>query len=174
LSFLDKDWKDTKPIFIEVADTVILPHLKHLTINGLRCIGTDLQLFLHNHNSLQQLALENLDIERPGTFADVLEKTSGLQFLTSFRCRQIAQCGLRTAFRTLCYVEASDQRQNFDERAINEDTTWPAILVSQYKYTGVAEEWEGVSGKLRDLSRDVYVTSKSRHSDHEGGYYWDL
>jgi hypothetical protein len=168
LSFLDRDWKDTERIFIEIADTVILSNLKNLTINGLRCIGQDMELFLQNHNSLEHLVFNNMDIEPPGTLADVLDKASCLKYLTKFRCSQIAQDGFRVKFKTLCHVEVSDEGWSSDRHGNDEHPVW----VNQFKYIGVAEEWENVSSKLHDLSRDVVVTTREIHTDWEEGYQW--
>lgn len=153
---------------MEIADIVVLPNLKNLTIDGLRCIGQDLELFLENHNSLEHLVFENMDIETPCAFADVLDKASCLKQLTKFRCSQIAQDGFRVKFSTLCYVEVSDHGWTSDWHGNDEHPLW----VNQFKYTGVAEEWENVSSKLHDLSRDVVVTTQDLHTDWEGGYDW--
>lgn len=175
LSFINTDWKDTKAIFGRIAKSVILPRLKRLDLNGMRCVGRDVQHFLRNHQALEAVDFANLDIEGPGTFTNILDGLADLKNLTEFKSRQIAQNGLRTTFPTLCSIEASSSSFAWDSlvREFGEYITYePMLMVNQFPYCGEAEVWEGVSEKLRDLSRDLMVTGKTYHSDYPGGYVW--
>ncbi|KAE9961593.1 hypothetical protein BLS_001710 [Venturia inaequalis] len=175
LSFVSTNWKDTKAILGRIARSVVLPQLKRLDFNGMRCAGIDLKRFLQNHQALQVVHFANLDIDGPGTFTNILDSLADLQHLTDFKSRQIAQNGFRTTFPTLCLVEVSSPSLGWDAlvREFGEEITdEPISMVNQHPYSGGAEEWEGVSEKLRDLSRDLFVTDQSRSSDYSGFYVW--
>jgi hypothetical protein len=55
-------------MFREIGSRVVLPYLEDLTLDGLRCAGADLSLFLNNNNRLKQLDLRNLDITGSKSF----------------------------------------------------------------------------------------------------------
>jgi hypothetical protein len=174
LGFMDKQWKDSIIIFGTIASKVVLPHLKDLTLDGLRCVGADLGLFFTNHNCLQNLTLRNLDITGATSFSDILSQLQQQQVkLINFECDQIAQNGLRTRFATFGYVtfDCEHHYRFKDDLEFFMDFT----LVHISFYHAVAEQWEGVQRKLGQLSRDVIVTTRTYHADYPNlGYHWSL
>jgi hypothetical protein len=172
LCFCDEEWKDSAIVFGMIANRVVLPHLEDLALDGLRCSGMHLKLFLKkNNNGLKCLRLENLDILGPVTFVDLLGELQSFDRLTSFQCRQIAQNGFRTAFATLGMIEIYDSSISEEEDGYQLDDE--SVFVNVFRYHAVAEQWEGVQGKLGDLKRDVIVTNRTYHCDSTfGGYHW--
>jgi hypothetical protein len=151
----------------------VLPSLEDLTLDGLRCAGADLGLFLNNNNSrLKQLDLRNLDITGSKSFASILVELKSCSKLTKFHCRQVAQNGFRTSFQTLGKIEIS----SCDFRFREEEPEFKNFLwVNVFSYSAVAEEWEGVHRKLGHLSRDVIVTNRTHKPDFgfdTSMYYW--
>jgi hypothetical protein len=180
LSFLDEHWTDTEIVFrglIAEPSPIILPHLKVLMIDGLRCKGGDLALFLRTHKSLEAVELNNLDLigpHRDDTFADILKELAQFEHLTNFSCKQIAQHGFRINFPTLCIVQCIEMGWPWDQRDFGVEITYPNVWVSKNQWQAVAEEWEGVSSKLVGLSRDVVVTALEFHSDSNLSYTWNV
>jgi hypothetical protein len=80
-------------MFREIGSRVVLPYLEDLTLDGLRCAGADLSLFLNNNNRLKQLDLRNLDITGSKSFTSILVELKSSSKLTEFHCHQVAQNG---------------------------------------------------------------------------------
>lgn len=150
----------------------MLPYLEDLTLDGLRCAGADLSLFLNNNNRLKQLVLRNLDITGSKSFASILVELKSFKKLTTFRCHQVAQNGFRTSFQTLGEIEISSYDFGFtQEEPEFKDFLW----VNAFCYSAVAEEWEGVHRKLGHLSSDVIVTNRTHKPDFDFDfhtYHW--
>lgn len=93
-------------VFALVTKAVILPQLRDLTLNGLKTSSNVLKQFFANHNKLQHITLENMDvnISSPYTFADILGDLADFEDLKSFRCSQIPQTDMRIAFPNHCDV----------------------------------------------------------------------
>jgi hypothetical protein len=152
----------------------VLPYLEDLTVDGLRCTGADLSLFLNNHNRLKRLDLQNLDITGSKSFASILVELKSFNKLTAFRCHQVAQNGFRTSFPTLGKIEMSSYDYGFvPEITVGRHEFKDFLWVDVYRYTAVAEEWEGVQRKLGRLSRDVIVTNRTHKPDFDFAmYHW--
>lgn len=149
----------------------MLPHLEDLTLDGLRCAGADLSLFLNNHNRLKKLELRNLDITGSKSFASILVELKSCNKLTTFRCHQVAQNGFRTSFQTL--GEMGIKSYDFGEFTQGRHEFKDFLWVDVFRYSAVAEEWEGVHRKLGHLSSDVIVTNRTHKSDFDFDmYYW--
>lgn len=152
-----------------------LPHLEELVLDGLRCAGEDLSLFLSSTKYLKRLELRNLDITGSKSFASILNELKNLTRLTTFRCSQVAENGFRTAFQTLGDIEIG--RSYFPpltEGEENIDGLRDFLMVNVFRYIAAAEEWEGVHRKLGDLSNDVVVTNRTHEPVLEfgHGYHW--
>ena len=178
LGFLDKDWKDTSVLFSGIASKVMLLHLENLVLDGLRCEGEDLSLFLGNSKRLKRLELRNLDITGTKSFSSILDEVKDLDRLTTFQCWQVAQNGFRTAFPTLGEIEISPCYFRLTEEDLDEediDGLKDFLMVNVFRYIAAAEEWEGVHQKLVDLSNDVVVTNRTHEPDLDfgsNGYHW--
>ena len=117
------------------------------------------------------MRLYDLDVTGSITFVDSLE-TLQLHHkqLASFHFRQIAQNSLRLYLRTLgtlssrrygsCAEEAGDFYADFVQ------------INGPSKYSGEAEEWEGVQDKIWLLQQDLAVSSLHYASDTDVGIYW--
>lgn len=176
LSFLGPDCTETEEFLAGLAKSKeVLPSLKELSIHGMHCDANDFVLFLQSHNSLRRLSLLNMGFNcgpEDQTFVDILNILADFMRLRNFRCNQIAQNSFKITFPSLCHLEIDEYGREWDELTWDVEITWPNVWIKKYPYKAVAEKWEGVSQKLRGLSRDAVVTATDRGSDDDYGYHW--
>jgi len=166
LGFFDSEWKDTAVIFGEIVSRTTLSHLESLTLDGMRCTGQDLAVFLESKNRLQHVDLQNLDILGPVSFADILAVFESFDSLSHFHSNQVAQDGFRTLYRTYGNIEFASggfrgELQFFDD----------FVLVGQSRYAAKIEQWEGVQRMLGELRQDLIVTSRTSHPYFSHEFY---
>ena len=169
----------TGPTFASISRKVLLPRLQTLRLNGVRCCGSDLGLFLTAHTDLRTLYLENMDLTGPEGFTDVLRVLeSNHDHLTSFRCYQIAHRSFRTFFQTLGDIETKSVSY-FDETWGNLSMIEGHDVFAEFcriempsKYSGSTEESEGVQQKIGLLRQDLRPSVKLYIPDVEGEYLW--
>ncbi|KAK4893123.1 hypothetical protein LTR27_008463 [Elasticomyces elasticus] len=165
------DWEDTEQVFACIADKVVFEHLQDLHLQGIRCAGVDLRRFLCAHSDLQMLRLQDLNITGSVSFADVLDalvETHGQ--LKRFTFSQVAQKSFRLYLEQLGEIGKDEMHRNYraDGTQDPEDFTNDYILVGHHaKYLGVAEEWEGVQGKISELRMDLRVSDLDYTTEDE-------
>ncbi|KAK5683739.1 hypothetical protein LTR17_027241 [Elasticomyces elasticus] len=165
------DWADTEQVFACIADKVVLDQLEDLHLQGIRCVGMDLQRFLCANSNLQLLRLQDFDITGSVSFADVLDAVAESHIhLKRFFFSQIAQKSFRLYLEQLGDIGEHEMHRNYraDGTQDPEDFTNDYIVVCHHaKYLGVAEDWEGVQGKIRELRTDLRVSDLDYTTEDE-------
>jgi hypothetical protein len=167
----------TEELFARTAKKVNLVHLQELHFDHIRLAGADLAQFLTRHSKLQVLALENLDIVGTTSYASILDSLYTSQGdLTSFKSRQIAQCGRRTYFDQLGMLEIEapylfPRHEELDE----DDALYNSFTIERgpFRYIGEVYAWEGVQQKIAMLRDDLIVSDQSWEPEPGSDlYYW--
>ncbi|KAK3618702.1 hypothetical protein LTR56_024491 [Elasticomyces elasticus] len=165
------DWEDTEQVFACIADKVVLHHLEDLHLQGIRCAGMDLRRFLCANSNLRLLRLQDFDITGSVSFADVLDALAeSHNHLKRFSFSQIAQKSFRLYLEQLGDIGEHEMHRNYraDGTQDPEDFTNDYIVVCHHpKYLGVAEDWEGVQGKIRELRTDLRVSDLDYTTEDE-------
>ncbi|KAK4503026.1 hypothetical protein PRZ48_006453 [Zasmidium cellare] len=166
------DWVETGCVFAAIAETVILPRLKKLSLQLFRCEGVHLHQFLSNHTSLRSLFLRSLDITGSTPFTKALELLEHQHnLLSEFKFEQIAQNSMRLYLATLGQTETYPfwRHPGEEEFAFFDDFM---EISGPSKYHGIAEEWEWIPGRIGRLKDDVRISDLDYHSDVDSDVYW--
>lgn len=169
------DRADTATVFKPVADTVLLPHLKHLKLDNIDCHGVDLEKWLSHHTGLLSIELLRINITGDVAFTDIMgllqvQHTS----LTMFACRQIAQNSLRVYFKSLGEIECRKSPTiSYEEDRVPDFFDDFMDVNKPYPYEATAEWGYGdIRNRLGLLKEDVRVSGKSSRSESVEWYKW--
>lgn len=151
-----------------------LAQLSALSFDGIRCSGDDLIEFLSCHARLERLHLVNMDITGSVPYRSALQVLSQSHTkLKSFESDQIAQNSYRLYLKKMGKIECTTFKGSLPRHPPDFFDDFEKVN-GPYRYTFVAEEWEGVQTKLAAMAKDIAVSNKTYMPEFgmDLGYFW--